>query len=93
MKVSFPSNNASSVVWIEMVLDVSPGAKVNFEQGEIEGRQDRVADPALGCQASTDAEDGANLSAPGGRQPAEPVREDHDQHRAQSEIRQAKAED
>ena len=42
-----------------MVLDVSPGAKVNFEQGEIEGRQDRVADPALRTLGYTHAEDGA----------------------------------
>ena len=45
LKVSLPSNKISCVVWTETVLEVSPAAKVNFEQGEIEGRQDRVAIP------------------------------------------------
>src|SRR5215203_6216676 len=64
-----------------------------LEQGEIDRRQDQMLDPGPGGEARSNAEDAADLATSGGGEPAEPDGEDHDQHHALPEVRQAEAED
>jgi hypothetical protein len=64
-----------------------------LEEGEVERRQQQMAQAVQRQEAPLDAEDGDRLAAPAGRQPLQFDGEGHDQHEADPEGRHGEAED